>query len=269
MKKIGLVLCAVFMIFQTYAQDIYAELKLVVLEGKNIYRTHAASEIGKQVFSEKYKGKLKAAGNISYLDGSIAKAVFYAAGEKPKVIGTLSFANTIDKESATNDFAEREMNANEMEVYKLKIASEKALTEAALNAVPNSKFITVPMVANGKHKTYVLSQSEKNGVVIFGNDYILNFDAKNNFTGKEVLHKNMAAITYDMEAQSANDKSSSHTHVAEKGDMITPTDIAILYMYEKATAWTHHTFISEAYIYFWNYATQDIQAIPKAPQKMR
>jgi len=45
-------------------------------------------------------------------------------------------------------------------------------------------------------KVYVLTGPQQNGVVIFGNDYLLTFDKNNKLTLKKQLHRNIISIKF-------------------------------------------------------------------------
>ena len=250
MKQIILTLLSFFIIEVGSAQDLLkAELKPVVTEGILIYKIATANKLGSKLFPLKYSGKEKAAGYVSYSDADQFKTIVYSGGEKPKALGSFTFNEKLEESKAVFDPSTRELSGEEAELMRLQNAAFKESSDVSSYQVPsNAKLTPVVIRSNDERKVFLITESTSVGTVFFGNDYILNFDAKYNLADKQPLHKNMSVVNYDPEAGSANDKESSHTMVAAKSDLVTSTDVAVLLLCESATKWTHHSFISENYI---------------------
>ena len=265
MKKIIFACLLVFIGITAFSQDnIQNRVKPVIAEGINIYQIEMGNWIGPKLFPSKYRGKEKIGGNLSYIESGKTKTIFFTKGEKPKVLGTLVYDPTFDEQQTQVDLMSRELTPSEKELYTLQVNALKDVSDASFFPVPaNAVLRLIPVIENGDRKVFVLSQSDKPGTVIFGNDFVLSYDSKLNLTDKQSLHKNTAVVTYDPEAGRENNTTSSHAIVGEKTDFPTSTDIATLLLYEKLTKWNQHTFISENNIFFWNYATRDLQVMPK------
>jgi hypothetical protein len=271
MKKLFFTLLSVLMIGNAMAQDkLQDEVKPVITEGKAIYELEMANRVGNNLFKSSYKGKEVVAGFVSYPSNENIVTVFYSAGEKPKALGSIVFDKSFEADASKMELGTRDLTPAESELMKLNIKASNLTQDAEAFTLPSgAKFDLVPMISANTRKVFVLTESTKEGIVIFGNDYLLTFDSKLNVTDKKSLHKNMAAVEYDKDAGTANDKGSTHTHLAQEGEMVTATDIATLFLYEKSTKWSQHTFISENYIFFWNYGTHDLQVITKAAPKTK
>lgn len=271
MKKIVAILLSLLFISGAFAQEkIQDEVKTVVSEGKTIFKLEMANRLGQKIFKAKYKGKKSIEGFVSYTEADHVKLVFYSGGKESKVLGSVLFDGSFDSDKSVVDIIEREINVQEAQLIKLRKNALTIISNVSLFSLPeHATFSVIPVVENNSNKVYVISVSTKEGVVMFGNDYLLSFDEKYNLTEKNSFHKNQASVTFDKNAGTANDNGSNHMHLAEKGEMVSSTDIATLMLYEKDTKWSQHTFISEHYMFFWNYATHDLQVIPKAAPKTK
>ncbi len=271
MKTFLFTILSILVLGSASAQDkLQGEVKPIIAEGKAIYRLEMANRIGSKLFNAAYKGKEPMAGLISYPVDDNVVTLFYSGGEKQKAIGTILFDSSYEEDKAKVDMAARDITQAEMQLIRLYSNAKKLTQDAANFTLPeNATFNLVPMMSDNTGKVYVMTVSSKDDVVIFGNDYLLKYDSKLNLTDKKALHKNMAAVSYDKNAGTANDTGSTHTHLAAEGEMVSATDIATLFLYEKLTKWSQHTFISENYIFFWNYGTHDLQVISKAPPRTK
>ena len=108
-----------------------------------------------------------------------------------------------------------------------------------------------------------MTGTEQNGVVIFGNDYLLTFDGDNNLKDRRQLHKNIIPINYGGKEEEGKEiEGTIHSHLLETGDFITSTDICTLMLYEKFTKWKQHNVVSENYLNIWNCLTDQLVVIP-------
>jgi hypothetical protein len=130
----------------------------------------------------------------------------------------------------------------------------KSYKEMRLNLIPLND-------EKGK-RVYVLTGPEKQGIVVFGNDYLLTFDEKNNLKEKKRLHKNIIPI----ESGRQGDKqilTTMHSHLPETGDLITATDICTLKLYSKYTTWGQHYVISRENVFIWDCKKESLVVMTK------
>ncbi len=271
MKNLFFTLLALLMISHVFAQEkLQDQVKPVIAEGKAIYKLEMANRLGQKLFSAKYKGKDAAEGYVSYVESDNIRLVFYSGGKDQKVLGSVLFDDSFDGEKTTVDVVERSINAQEAQLIKLRTSALSLIQDVSTFTLPeNATFSVMPMISGHVNEVYLLTVSSKEGKVIFGNDFLLMFDGKLNLTEKKSFHRNIASVSFDKDAGTANDNGSTHVHLAENGEMVSATDIATLLLYEKLTKWSQHTFISENYIFFWNYGTHDLQVISKAAPKSK
>jgi hypothetical protein len=239
--------------------------KPIVDEGKQLYKSEMASWYGTDIFLEKFKEREKIGGYLSYTDKDSAKYIFFSKGDMPKVIGTMSFDDTYNIESAKTDLTEREFTKTEFDFFTIRSKALKAISsDTFFKSYKNTNFNLVPLITNGEKKVYVLTGTGQTGVVIFGNDYLLTFDSDNNLTGRKQLHRNMIVVKYGEKKEDGNEiVGAIHTHLPETGDFMTATDICTLMLYEKFAKWKQHTVVSANYISIWNCETDVLIAITK------
>ena len=239
------------------------EAQPIVAEGKLLYRLEMASWYGTDLFLENYKKRENIGGYFSYSDNDISNCIFFSKSDNPKVIGTISFDSTYSVKKAKTDFTEREFTANENDFYAIrKIALSEANSDTLFRRYKNTNLNFIPLINGNEKKVYILSGPQQNGVVIFGNDYLLTFDKNNNLALKKQLHKNIIPIYYGgKEEEGKQTVGAMHSHLPETGDFITATDICTLMLYEKFAKWKTHNVVSKNYLNIWNCETDQLLVI--------
>lgn len=236
----------------------------IVAEGKRLYKSEMASWYGTDLFLENYKDRANVGGYFSYSENNVAKCIFFSKAEKPKVIGTISFDSSYNTKTAETDLNEREFTSNE---YNLYVIRKNALTtinsDTLFKTYKSTNLNLIPLITGNEKKVYVLTGPKQNGVVIFGNDYLLTFDNDNNLTSKRQLHKNIIPINYGGKEEDGKEiEGTIHSHLPETGELITATDICTLMLYEKFAKWKQHNVISQKYLNIWNCLTDQLTVIP-------
>lgn len=239
--------------FGCFAQKFEKQTKPIVEEGKRLYKSEMASWYGTDIFIEKYTKKENIGGYFSYSENDRSKCIFFSKETNPKVIGTISFDDTFNTQTANTDLSEREFTTTESDLYSLRlIAKNLILADTLFKHYENSNLNIIPIISNEEKKVYVLTGPEKSGVVIFGNDYLITFDKQNNIKNKKQLHKNIIPINY------AQDAETIHNHQSETGDFITATDVCTLMLYERYAKWKNHIVVSEKYASIWDCKTNNL-----------
>lgn len=264
MKKIATILLTLLSL-NVFGQDTPTEqARPIVAEGKRLYKSEMASWYGTDIFLESYKDRANIGGYFSYSDNNVAKCIFFSKSDKPKVIGTISFDSTYNTKTAKADLTERDFTINESDLFAIrKIALATINSDTLFKTYKNTNLNLIPLIFNGEKKVYVLTGPEQNGVVIFGNDYLMTFDKDNNLIGKKQLHKNIISISYGGKEEEGKEiEGTIHTHLPETGDFITATDICTLMLYEKFAKWKQHNVVSKNYLNIWNCLTDQLVVIP-------
>lgn len=239
------------------------EAQPIVAEGKLLYKSEMASWYGTDLFLENYKNRDNIGGYFSYTDNDISQCIFFSKSDNPKVIGTISFDSTYDVKTAKTDLSERDFTSNENDLYVIrKIALSEAKSDTLFKRYKNTNLNFIPLINEKEKKVYVLTGPQQNGVVIFGNDYLLTFDKNNKLTLKQQLHKNIIPINFGgKEEEGKQIEGAMHSHLPETGDFITATDICTLMLYEKFAKWKTHNVVSKKYLNIWNCETDQLTVI--------
>jgi hypothetical protein len=171
------------------------EAQPIVAEGKLLYRYEMASWYGTDLFLEKYKKRENIGGYFSYTEKENALCIFFSAADKPKVIGTITFDPTYNIEIAKLNLTERDFSTSENTLYQIrKIALDEINSDTLFKKYENTNLNVIPIIDEGSKKVYVLTGPESQGVVIFGNDYLLTFIDNNQLLTKKQLHKNIIPV---------------------------------------------------------------------------
>jgi hypothetical protein len=266
MKQIVYSILVLGVCFSSFGQDKIGRLtKPIVDEGKKLYRSEMASWHGTDIFLEQFKDRTKIGGYFSYTENDVSKCIFFSKTRVPRVIGTISFDSTYDITTATTDLTEREFTKTENELFLIRSNAFKIInSDTIFKVYKNTNLNLVPLISNGEKKVYVLTGAQDNGVVIFGNDYLLTFDDDNKLISRSKLHKNIIYINYGERTEDGKEITGAmHTHLPGSGDFITATDICTLMLYEKLARWQQHTVVSANYISIWNCKTNELVAITK------
>lgn len=239
------------------------EAQPIVAEGKLLYKSEMASWYGTDLFLENFKNRDNIGGYFSYTDNDISKCIFFSKSDNPKVIGTISFDSTYNVKSAKTNLSERDFTSNENDLYLIrKIALLEANSDTLFKTYKNMNLNFIPLINGKERKVYVLTGPQQNGVVIFGNDYLLTFDSNNKLTLKKQLHKNIIPINFGgKELEGKQIEGTMHSHLPETGDFITATDICTLMLYEKFAKWKTHNIVSKKYLNIWNCETDQLTII--------
>lgn len=251
MKKIIYFLLIILICQNTFGQSKTDKItSKIIEEGKTLYKSEMASWYGTDIFIEKYKEKDKIGGYLSYSENEISRCIFYSNEEKPKVIGTMNFDTTFKIENAKTDLTERELTKTEFDLFEMKtVALKITKSDTIFKRYENSNLNLIPIINGKEKKVYVLTGPKKNGVIIFGNDYLLNFDEKNKLLNRKQLHRNIIPIEFDAKNEIGE---TMHSHRPETGDFITSTDICTLMLYAKFGKMKQHYVLSKNYVSIWD-----------------
>lgn len=240
------------------------EAQPIVAEGKLLYKSEMASWHGTDLFLQSYKVRENIGGYFSYSENEFAKCIFFSKADKPKIIGTISFDSTYNTKTATVDLTEREFTKLENDFYEIRALALKEINADTLfKTYNNTRLNLIPLINGQDKKVYIVTGPQIEGVVIFGNDYLLTFDSENKLLTKKQLHKNIIPVYFGGNADKDKEAiGAMHSHLPETGHFITATDICTLMLYEKFAKWKQHNVVSEKYLNVWNCETDQLTIIP-------
>ncbi|MBH8559106.1 hypothetical protein [Hymenobacter negativus] len=213
--------------------------KEIVAEGKLLYRSEAASWYGTDIFLAKLKTKRQYSGGyLSYPIATGGRCVFFSRGDEPETLAVISFDSTFSTQTAQIDSVPRPLNELEKNLFAIRRKALDVVSKDTLfKHFKNTNLNLIPLITEAGRKVYALTGPQVSGVVVFGNDYRIDFDKNNSIVGMTRLHKNIIAINYGKgEAQT----SAMHSHLPSTGAYITATDICTLMLYEKFPRWNQY-----------------------------
>lgn len=170
------------------------------------------------------------------------------------MISTISFDKAYNVATAKLDTAIRDFTSEELDLYAIrKLALTQVNSDTLFRKYNNTDLNFIPVIKNGEKNVYVLTGPKNGGVVIFGNDYLITFDSKNNITNKIRIHNNIIAMDFGkLQREGKSIKGGVHSHLPSTGDFITPTDICTLMLYEKMAKWEQYYVLSKNYVSVWD-----------------
>ncbi|SHM64918.1 hypothetical protein SAMN05444266_109336 [Chitinophaga jiangningensis] len=222
-----------------------------VEEGKKLYRSEMASWYGTDVFGEYLRHRAyRVGGYFSYEKGNDINCIFFSNDTIPVTLGIITFDSTFSIQNARIDSTQRALTDEESAYTLLRKKTKEALnTDTIFQYYKNTGFNIIPVIDNYGKRVYVLTGPKTNNVVIFGNDYLVTFDKRNNIKDIQRLHKNIMMIETDKEVQEGV---SMHSHTAETGESITATDVCTLMLYAQSAKWTQHYVLAPKQISIWD-----------------
>ena len=222
-------------------------------EGKALYRSEWTSWYGTDVFEAKCPNRRDLAGGyFSYETDKNLVNIFFSKGDDPMVLASITFEKDFNKDNYALDTLSRKFNATEQNYYDTrKAVMARMYADTIVKGYKNTTLNVVPMVQNGLRKAYVLTGTSAHGVVLFGNDYLINFDASGNATTLKALHKSLIPVYMKTDSGQVV-LAGMHTHLPTSSEFITATDICTLMLYEGFTSWTKHYVLSKNYVSIWD-----------------
>ncbi len=245
----------------------YQTKEEIIAEGLKLYRSELTSWNASDLFTENYAEKYdQVGGSFSYEAGTGMRCVFFSKAANPTVIATIMFDSSLDIKSGRIDKRERLFTKYETELYLIQFKSIIAMASDLIffKRYSNTNIVIVPLIEGNSKKTYILTGVKQSCMVIFGNDYLIEFDEDNNIINKKYLHKGIIPVEC---AKDLNDKiilpGTMHIHNVETGSLPTPTDICSLMLYSKQVNWKQHTIFSPDSVSIWNIETNQLSVLSK------
>jgi GTPase SAR1 family protein len=227
--------------------------KEIIIEGTKLYKTEMASWYGTDIFLEKFADKRQIAGGyFSYMLDENTVCAFFSNESSPKILVTFTFDSTFNVSTAVVDGKEREPSKQEYDLITIRqIALAQLSADTLFKSYNDMSPNLIPLNDENGKRVYILTGPKKQGIVVFGNDYLLTFDRDNQLKDKRQLHRNIIPIEYGK-----NDGktiiATIHSHLPETGDLITATDICTLMLYAKYARWGQHYVMSEKNVSIWD-----------------
>lgn len=224
------------------------ETDRILNEGKLLYRLEKASWYGTDDMLERFKNKKDSIGGyLSYeTDGNKINTIFFNKYNSNNILVRYQFdglpkQKPVQIDSINKNATEIERNLIEIRQNAREIVYENI--DNFFNFYENTSLNFIPIITQNKKQVFILTGPQVNGIVLLGNDYILNFDEKNKFNNKEKNHNSIIQFAFKSENVDKPIESTMHSHVLT--DYITSTDICTLLLYKDYVEWKQHIVISK------------------------
>lgn len=229
-----------------------------------LYRSEMAAWVGTDLFLAKYSDRQQNTGGyFTYLSGSKAICVFFSKDASPKAIGTFTFDSAYNTQTAAVDDQERELTRHEQDLVAIRQTAVREYTSDTLfHSYKNMSPNFIPISDKQGKRVYILTAPEEQGIVVFGNDYLLTFDNNNTLKQKRRLHDNLIPLKYDQQGGKPV-LVTMHTHLAETSDLITATDVCTLLLYAPHIPWGQHFVMGPKHVSIWDCEDKELIIMTK------
>jgi hypothetical protein len=256
MKKIVLLILAIGWLNHAFAQekDLVKIADSISDEGKALYKSEFASWYGSDIFSEKCKTRRAIAGGyISYDNGNGLVNIFFTKEPNPKVLSTITFGYDYNSQNYKLDTTDREFTSFEKDLYTIRKAVLARMSQDTIFRIfKNTSLNIIPLIKNNIKRVYVLTGPHANGIVLFGNDYLINFNDNAEVLNVRKQHKGLIVVQSGKSDTGKVSLAAIHSHLPEYSPYMTATDICTLMLYEGLTTWNQNIVISKDFVSIWD-----------------
>lgn len=246
-------------LYNGYGTDLKKKADEIKTEAFKIYRSEKASWLGTDIMQEVYDSGMPSnlKGYFSYATEDAVRCVFYSNDSVPKILLTIEFDTSFNAEKTTVADYAREFSEREKEYYLLRLTTDSILRKEVrfFKYYKNTNYNIIPIIDKQSKRVYILTATTTAGTILFGNDYLLEFDSNNQLTSKTKLHNNLISIPTDTTGEVV---SGYHTHIGKTSEFITPTDICTILLYSPYVKWSTYNVISGKHISIWSNETNNL-----------
>lgn len=241
----------------------FAQSKEEILsEAYRLYNSEKASWLGTDILLEKYSNlQEQLGGYFSYEEDSLVKCIFFNNSDEPKVILSCVFTKEFDLSKVVEQTEIRDLTNYEKDLFIIRSNTYDIIqSDTLFKFYENTNFNIIPVITPAEKKVYILTGPKTNGVIILGNDYLLEFDANNNLLSRKALHKNIIVYKIDNKIETP---ATIHNHLESTGELITPTDICTLLLYSDYVNWNTHIVSSDKQVSIWDIKKKELMILSR------
>jgi len=238
----------------------------IMTEARLLFRSEVCSWYGTDIFLEHFpdrRGEIQ--GYFSYAKNDSTFCIFFSGEPEIKVIGTIGFGLYADTEKAVINGKLRKLTALEKEYYDLREAAINAISsDNQFRTYENTNYNIIPLINRKERRVFVLTGPKKAGVLIFGNDYLLEFNSKNKLKKSTQLHRNIIVTDLNKAEEGQEIKAGIHSHVSPTSDYITSTDVCTLMLYEGLLGLENYYVLGEKHVSLYNCKSDSLAILTRA-----
>lgn len=225
----------------------------IVTEAKRLLNARLVAKITDSWLKEQDSDQVfKAGGFFSYEEANGQKCIVFSNDDSPVVLATLWFTGNPQREKVTIDSTHRLFSVQERDLYSIKMqAQQLVVSNAGFKKEGNTCWNIIPFIDQDSRRVYVFADARSNGTVVFGNDYLLQFDEANQWQNTRALHQNTTPLNY-REQKDDEPITTVHQHSGCAASCLTATDISTVMLYGKCANWKKHMVISKSHVSIWD-----------------
>jgi hypothetical protein len=238
----------------------------ILKEGKLLYRLEKASWYGTDFCLDTIPGiRDSIGGYLSYKnDDNKINTIFFSRTDSSRILVRLLFDSLPQEYPINTDTLNHVATQNELNLIQIR---KDALRKVSYNEdfyfsfYKNTSFNFIPIITATDRKVYVITAPLNSGVVIIGNDYLLTYDNKNEFSKKKRIHNSILQFPYKGKDSLNKLEATYHSHILSK--YITATDICTLLLYKDFVEWKMHYVMSKKYVSIFDIKNESLVIITK------
>lgn len=265
MPSISHIIAASLLPLGLFAQDeLPREAAEALRIGRLLYRSEFASWNASDLFMERFAHKRGPDGGyLSYAHGDSTTCLFFGGSTEPHTVVRFTYDRSMSNSAVSIDSITGPLTAEEQLLWGMRRAAlEEIRSKDLFQMYEHMNFNLVPLVDGEKRLVYVISGPTQNGVILLGNDYLIELDRHNKVRSSEKIHQNLIPIEFGKE-EGKDMTASMHSHLASTGDLITATDICTLMLYAPGAPMKQHYVISPKYVSIWDCGEGELHVITK------
>lgn len=238
----------------------------ILEEGKMLYRMEKASWYGTDLFFEHFPYFSEQIGGYVSYQNEQQKiiTVFYDRNNPENILVRFIFDHLPSVNSFETDTMNQKVTDLEKDLIALRNDAKNRLyknEDEFFKYYQNTSFNLIPLVQGKNKRVIVLTGPQMSGVVLLGNDYVLNYDKNNQFKSKEKLHESIIEYPYQSDDKENPLEATLHTHILD--DYITSTDICTLLLYKEFLEWKKHFVIGQKTVSIFDMETESLFTMKK------
>lgn len=228
-------------------------------EGERLYISEIASwDAGDRLSSLPGAIQNNFRGYISYTEGRYTKCIFLSKADANYKIATFSYMKGQDLPPIV-DTTYMPINKLESKYWRLKAAAVQNISsDTFFHAYPGTILNLVPIITGYEKRVYVLTGTFEKGLLIIGNDYLLEFDQFDHLFSKTCFHRDLTKIPFKSDS---SEKSALHNHVPPVSSFMTATDYCTLLLYSRYTTWRQYFVVSKKVVSILDYSNRQLRIL--------
>jgi hypothetical protein len=231
----------------------------ILKEGFYLYKSEAASWAATDLLFRDEKDIQKdVRGYLSYITGDTVKTIFINGDTIPQIILTYYFDTTMKVSLYKKDIIQRSLNDLESRLISLRTDALDRINgdkTGFYRVYPKTSLNLIPLIGTNIGKVIVITGTQEDGVVPFGNDYVLYYRKDGLFLNQEKIHMSYVPTPTEY-IKNTKILQAVHSHVLS--DFISSTDICSVLLYSRFIKWNKLVVIGRKYTSIWNLNTNSL-----------